>query len=263
MLGRRQWGRQGALTLVELLVVISVIVLLMALLLPTLGKAQKAARETKCRNNMAQIYRAARLYTASFRDMLPDLFAGLPFDDHVERYRKSHCGRSTVTAGTETAAGLWLVYTCHFAKSEEVFYCPSMPGRRRYGGSENPLVDDLPKMVGYVYNCFPDASPDGGRLLELPKGVRVEEGTNNLNQPRHPRFCALLADDFLDSLERPHRGRGGINCCFWDGSVQWVTLETMRIGWNSVEGESEVFSDDEAGSLAVRDTWVLFSERRR
>jgi prepilin-type processing-associated H-X9-DG protein len=263
MLGRRHWARQGALTLVELLVVISVIVLLMALLLPALGKAQKAARETKCRNNMAQIYKAARLYTTSYRDMLPNLFAGLPFGDHVERYRKSHCARSTVPEGTEVAAGLWLVYTCEYAKSEEAFYCPSIPGRRRYGGSENPTVDDLPKTVGYVYNYFPDTSPDGRPLLELPKGVRVEEATNNLNQPRHPRFCALLADDFLDSLEQPHRGRGGINCCFWDGSVQWVTLETMRIAWNSAVDEAEVFSDDKAGSLAVRDTWVLFSERRR
>ena len=254
---------QHGFTLVELLVVIAVIGVLMALLLPLLGRAQEAARATKCASNISQIYKAIRIYTNHYDDLLPNLFAGLPFSDHAERYRKSHFARSTDTAGNETPAGLWLLYTCGYAEHHELFFCPNVPGRRRYKGSENPTVDDLPQMVGYVYNYFPDTFPGPTPLIEPPNGMTIEEVGNNINQPRNRRFSALLADPFLNSLEMPHMSRNGLNCGFLGGSVQWVPLDTLGIPWNAAEDKASVFSDDNAGSLAVRDTWVLLGERRR
>ncbi|MCE9553480.1 MAG: DUF1559 domain-containing protein, partial [Planctomycetes bacterium] len=44
-----------AFTLVELLVVITIIVILMALLLPTIGAVREQARSTQCKNNLRQI----------------------------------------------------------------------------------------------------------------------------------------------------------------------------------------------------------------
>ena len=258
-----RWRDARAFTLVELLVVIAVIALLVALLLPMLGKAQQAARATRCANNLSQIYKSARLYSNSYRDLLPDLFAGLPFGDHPKRYRNGHYARSTDTEGQNVPCGLWLIYTCGYAKSEDVFYCPNVPGRRRYGGSENPTVDELPQMTGYAYNYFPDVSPTDVPLLELPDEMTLEDVSNNINHPRHPRFSALLADLFSNSLELPHKSRNGTNCCSWDGSVQWVSLATLDIPWTATEDEARVFGDDTAGYLGVRDAWMLFSEQRR
>jgi len=251
-----------AFTLVELLVVIAVIVMLVALLLPLLGKASEAARATKCGNNLGQIYKAARIYSNHYTDLLPDLFAGLGYPDHVERYRNNHYARSTDPTGNEVPAGLWLLYTGAYAEQAEAFFCPNVPGRRRYKGSENPTANDLPQMVGYAYNYFPDTFPGRTPLLDPPKGMTLDEITNNINAPRNQRFTAVLADLFRNSLELPHRSRNGLNCGYLGGSVQWVSLETLGIPWNATEEQAQVFSDDKPGSELVRDTWVLLSERK-
>src|SRR5436305_6936433 len=63
--------RRGGFTLVELLVVIGVIAVLMALLLPVLGRAREQARSVKCASNLRQIYGAIVMYANENRQMLP------------------------------------------------------------------------------------------------------------------------------------------------------------------------------------------------
>ena len=60
-----------AFTLVELLVVISVIGLLMGILVPALGKARGAANRTYCMANLRQIGVAMRSYLDDNRDIFP------------------------------------------------------------------------------------------------------------------------------------------------------------------------------------------------
>lgn len=59
--------RTGAgFTLVELLVVISIIALLIAMLLPALGQAREAANRIKCLSNTRQLYIAHAFYSREF-----------------------------------------------------------------------------------------------------------------------------------------------------------------------------------------------------
>jgi prepilin-type N-terminal cleavage/methylation domain-containing protein/prepilin-type processing-associated H-X9-DG protein len=60
-----------AFTLVELLVVISVIGLLMGILVPALGKARITANRTYCKANLRQIGVAFRAYLDDSRDIFP------------------------------------------------------------------------------------------------------------------------------------------------------------------------------------------------
>ena len=64
-------------TLIELLVVIAVIALLIGILLPALGKAREAGRQTVCMSNIKQFSVGANLYAADFKDQVwPDKLRG-------------------------------------------------------------------------------------------------------------------------------------------------------------------------------------------
>lgn len=60
---------RSAFTLIELLVVVSIIALLIAIVLPALGEARKAARLALCMNNMKQMGFATGTYAADFKDL--------------------------------------------------------------------------------------------------------------------------------------------------------------------------------------------------
>jgi prepilin-type N-terminal cleavage/methylation domain-containing protein/prepilin-type processing-associated H-X9-DG protein len=63
--------RAKGFTLVELLVVIGIIALLIAILLPALGKAREAAKTIKCSANLHSIGIGMANYLANYRNVLP------------------------------------------------------------------------------------------------------------------------------------------------------------------------------------------------
>ena len=62
---------RNAFTLVELLVVIAIITILLAILLPVLGRAREQARRVQCASNLRQITQAWMMYADSNQGLLP------------------------------------------------------------------------------------------------------------------------------------------------------------------------------------------------
>jgi prepilin-type N-terminal cleavage/methylation domain-containing protein len=61
----------GGFSLIELLVVISVIALLSAILFPVFAQAREAARRTTCLSNLRQLATAHQLYVQDYDEVLP------------------------------------------------------------------------------------------------------------------------------------------------------------------------------------------------
>lgn len=60
-----------AFTLIELLVVVAIIAILVAILMPSLGKARKQARQTQCLSNMRQVGMSVLMYAQDSTDLFP------------------------------------------------------------------------------------------------------------------------------------------------------------------------------------------------
>ena len=94
--------RPRAFTLIELLVVISIIAILLAIMLPALGTARRAALEAKCGTNVRFLTVATLVFATEHDDWLPN--HGTPGEeDAYYEVELSGATRSHQISGTETA----------------------------------------------------------------------------------------------------------------------------------------------------------------
>ena len=144
--------RGKSFTLIELLVVIAIIALLMAILMPALGRARKQARRVVCASHMKQLTTTVSLFANDHDGKIPPVRENRDGTwSHVQA--NNHEARWLRTGG-DIYWNLGLLWKYEYIKDGKIFYCPSRQAFFKYKDYADPV--------------FPTAVLGGGWGVRIP-----------------------------------------------------------------------------------------------
>jgi len=146
-------------TVVELLVVVSIISVLAAVMLPVLVEVRRRARAAACMRNQQQVVGGVNLFAIDHDNRYPESVATIGFDDNWNWQEPT-----MMTAYRRRSPGLYRsmgAYLGDYIEDVGTMSCPSAPGRYRYlqqswdAGEDwdNPDTGPIPDPVKGTY-CF-------------------------------------------------------------------------------------------------------------
>ena len=163
-------------SIIELIIVITIMLILIALLLPILGRAKETSRRVVCQSNHRQLFQANVIYAK----------------DHARVYSPCY----TNWNGTR-----WPSYMYEYYETVELLWCPSDKKKRWLVDMfENPDQTASRKVL------------NNGGNDDAPTGYNVAFGMNyNLGSPRYVTYSKMLSpantpmfgDDLFYRLQYP------------------------------------------------------------
>ncbi|OGV48718.1 MAG: hypothetical protein A2X49_03835 [Lentisphaerae bacterium GWF2_52_8] len=221
-------------TLVELLVVITIIMLLAGLLLPALKKTREMAKKISCISNQKQLAMGMQMYVGENKDLLP------AYNPDGNTYIASEGGKIIINATLmnldkpETTPSKWMsIFLCSGSfRDKQSSYATQVlwwdatrkvtkvkrPSAKAFG-FDGPTRFDLRNntlmTVNHVDNYAPGAGSSGGVLWT------VATNTNNYK-------------DFI-------YGRHGLtaNAWFVDGHVQSFSAQKLTTDWHNTRTDAK------------------------
>jgi prepilin-type N-terminal cleavage/methylation domain-containing protein len=225
--------RRLGFTLVELLVVIGILVVLVSLLVPTLGRVRETAREAQCRGNLRQLMTGFIAFAADHERTLPGGYYDIGNADPTRR-----CWLMGGDPNWRNApqTGTLFPYIKNMSGGQidrmadrqdmqqyiQVYRCPSLtdaPGSGARGKTSNGRFDYSMFLsfagarLDNVRQTARYRRPDG-QFTYLPTPVLCEENTEHLN-------TLYTEGGHASSDQLGHQHRGGAHYASIDGSVHW------------------------------------------
>jgi prepilin-type processing-associated H-X9-DG protein len=248
------WKKTKCFTLMELLVVISVVALLLAVLMPSLQKAKEMAGRIVCGNHEKQLAMANNLYANSWdENFCPALFVNgeapdAPPPGDKNRFRKNNWlgiedFREIMALDEQAQAGIGGLHL------PDEYYCPA-DKLARYKQESQYYV-----LVSYAYNItdFGDemtevdywnctAGPSQLHMAANHKRTAIPRASEKVNfTDSSDWWCTWWGANYVKGWDKVghgtwedyeavgiwgpvlYRHNEGANLVFYDGHVEWMT----------------------------------------
>ena len=250
--------RSRAFTVVEMLVVISIIALLMALLLPAVQAAREQGRRVVCLNNMSELGKSVQLYESS-KHQYPPSRAFPSWQAPYPANRPPTWDDAGIPAANEYVN--WVHYLLPYIKPDSKEALDQM-GRNfvQNLGGPRPVVANIGGQIK-VLTCPSDLSNQGDveRLSYACNGGRPDQEPNPVtlpfDWPANGVFC-----NRLKGLSDPHRIDEMSRSDIKDGTTNTLMLaENINVQvWNRspFEFNACVVWRDPAGPTAA-EPWPM------
>jgi prepilin-type N-terminal cleavage/methylation domain-containing protein/prepilin-type processing-associated H-X9-DG protein len=239
----KKYSVRRGFTLTELLVVILIILVLAAVLVPTVTGMKDRASATGCASNMRQCIVMGNLFAAENNGSLPRL-------QIQNSMMKSHTGKDPLPMEerivNNASASFWPDQLTTYAEGSSYFSCPKLktPAIRGAGGGKS---DRIPLGIGINWPAMAPnngSTADGGasfartRLSAVPDPSRVvwfADATAEVTGEWKDRVdlpgagACFVRGNSADGVCAIPRHGGKINVGFVDGHVELV--EPKQIDW--------------------------------
>ena len=145
---------QRGFTILELLVVISIVSILTAILMPALARVRDAAQRVQCASNLRQIGCALVDYGDDHRDRLPNLDVIQTSDPNNVKFAEAMTLTDLQGMGVDGLGRLLFgPITGSYLQTPEVLYCPSHRGDHPFERYERALMGIGPRTPGAAIYC--------------------------------------------------------------------------------------------------------------
>jgi len=246
--------RHRAFTLIELLVVIAIIALLMGILMPSLSRARKQARDVYCLNNLKQIGIAVQMYTQENNDLIPRaldstvkwLLVLMPYMGEkykaaadyreVDVYQCPSFPRTTVGLNNIRNAEQTVDYVVNAWDMDDMGLTSGDKGKQE---GEPSKLGKIPRPAERIYLADNEAGP-WRPVIRNEKNLNVASAFNLLDVWSTTHMAASTQETAGNNLTRRvaadrHRNKG-CNNLFFDGHSEWLSgADNTSRYWCGVE----------------------------